>query len=134
LAVPSRDIGLATLHQQGAAMLVEFWSNSNQNEPLVAAWIQLREDPTRLTSLQITRLSWNITGFMFQNESEFITYRLGLMDDKSWAGRREAIKGYAEIPCYVSYWGSVAQDEFSADFVAEVEQIWAGIAKADCPL
>jgi len=71
---------------------------------------------------------------MFQAESDFIAYRLGLMDDESWGGRREAIKGYADIPCYVRYWESVARNEFRADFVSEVDQIWAGFAKAGCPL
>ena len=130
----SRDIGIATLHQQSAASMMDFWSNSNQNEPLVAAWLQLREDPSRLTRSQISRLSWNVTGFLFQTESDFITYRMGLMDEKSWAGRLESIRIYAEMPCYVNYWETIARREFSTHFVAEVERVWAMVEKADCPL
>ena len=130
----SRDLGRAALLQQSAATSMDYWATSNQNEPLVAAWVQLREDPSQLTKEQVTRLSWNVTRMMYQLESQFFTYRLGLIDDATWKGRRSAIQGIGEMPCYVSYWKDIASRDFRADFLSEVDQIWANTTEAACPL
>ena len=129
----SRDLGMADLYQQSAAMSMEYTATGNQNEPLNAAYFQLSKAPELLTKEQVMRIVWDIDGWMMSKESIFYQHRLGVTPAREWEVQEKIIAGFAELPCYAHYWKKGNRERFRDEFAVEVDRIWANLPEAECP-
>ena len=130
----SRDLGMADLYQQTAAMTMDYLGNSLQNKELQDAYAQWGEDPSQLTERQISQIVNDTNGWMFSKESIFYQHRLGVTPAKEWEVHQRVIANFAEVPCFENYWKSGMAQTFHADFAAEVDRIWENLPEAECPL
>ncbi|MEP5567584.1 MAG: hypothetical protein ABJN62_07110 [Halioglobus sp.] len=128
----SRDLGMADLYQQTAAMTMEYQSSTDQNEPLLAARLQYWEDQSKVTEKQLLRILHFADGWMLSKESIFYQNRIGVTPHNEWASHEYTLGSIGEFPCYIRRWNKHKSREFHADFVEEVNRIWANIPD-ECP-
>ena len=128
----SRDLGMADLYQQTAAMTMEYQSSTDQNELLFSARFQFWEDPSKGTEEQLLRILHFADGWMYTKESIFYQNRIGVTPHNEWASHEYVIGTIGENPCYIRRWNKHKSREFHEDFVAEVNRIWAD-ASDECP-
>ncbi|MEH6591987.1 MAG: hypothetical protein V7746_17120 [Halioglobus sp.] len=129
----SRDLGMADLYHQTAAMTMEYQASVNQNEPLIAAMLQLYDDEALLTEEQVMRVHWSMDGWMYVKESIFYQHRLGVTPAKEWDTHENIIAEMSKTICYARRWKNYKSMEYNADFVVEVNRIWANLPEKECP-
>jgi hypothetical protein len=128
----SRDLGMADLYHQTAAMTMEFESSAYQDERLWAARSQFWEDPSKASRDQQYLLNHYFDVWMMNKESIFYQHRIGVSPDKEWKSHEYIIGSIGEAPCYKRRWNKHKSREFHEDFVAEVNRIWVNIPD-ECP-
>ncbi|MEH6516718.1 MAG: hypothetical protein V7720_18640 [Halioglobus sp.] len=128
----SRDLGMATLLQETAANKMQYGAATNQDDALVEAYFQLREDPSQLTKRQLQRLQWDSNSWMEQAQAKYIQVELGVLDNIEWNHLKLAIHSYTEVPCYAEYFKG-SMDRWRSDFKAVVLNIWGDAPTPECP-
>jgi hypothetical protein len=129
----SRDLGMADLYLQRAAMLVEYKMDTYQNEILNDAYKQKVEDPASLTKEQIDRMTWDADIVMTYNEAAFQTNALGVLPESEWLSVESSVEKLAETICYVRFWNNI-KTSYNTDFAAWVDRIFANVRPPECPL
>jgi hypothetical protein len=81
----TREIGMAEIYLQSAAMAMEYQAVYLTTERLRTAIQKGWEEPAQLTRKEISLIVDFAEGLMYHQEAHFYQHRLGMTDDVEWA-------------------------------------------------
>ena len=117
----AREVALADVHQQRAAMAIEIERDYYPVESYLEARVKLRRGE-ELSETDILVLRGAQVAWLQYWENNFYQYRLGLLDEDAWQSSRRTIRGRLSRPLYRGYWESY-RHQWREEFAKEVDAI-----------
>ncbi|MEP6390895.1 MAG: hypothetical protein ABJ056_13325 [Halioglobus sp.] len=120
----SRDIAIADVYQQRAALMVQIQTSSYSTEAYESAWKRQKAGESLSDADKSLIVYVESSPWMTYYENNHFQYELGLLSAEQWEASKRAITVLAKKPGVLEWWGSKRVD-FTVSFAEEVDEIFA---------
>jgi hypothetical protein len=117
----SREIAVADIHQQKAAMAIQVQQAMVVPEEYSLAVRKLLQDKP-LDELEKGLMQFAQNPWFQYWENTYFQYQLGLLSEPAWEASRNAMRGRLKRPIYQEWWES-DREYWRADFAEEVDRV-----------